>query len=324
MTSATAGNVSAEGCAFAHDAFFYRASDDLVDGALDWLQTGLDAGQPGLVALRQPVLGRIREQLNGQADAVEFVDIETVGKNPARLIPTIRGYLDSHANSRARLVGEPIWPGRSGPEIAEATRHEAMLNTLFDGSPIDMLCAYDAVGLPSDVLGDARRTHPSLLLHGRRTPNAAYADPAEIYDRGDDLADPPADALNHEVGACDLGELRAWVAGFATDSGLHARPTQDLVLAVNELATNTITHAGGLGAISAWTDGRSVICEIRDNGYIADPFAGRRHPDHDDDHGRGLWLANQVCDLVQMRSTPSGTVIRVFMDIPADGRTGGN
>ena len=29
--------------------------------------------------------------------------------------------------------------------------------------------------------------------------------------------------------------------------------------------------------------------------------------------GRGLWIVNQLCDLVQIRSAPSGTVVRVHV-----------
>jgi anti-sigma regulatory factor (Ser/Thr protein kinase) len=323
MTSATAGNVSAEGYALVHDAFFYRTHDDYLDGIAEWIGAGLESGQPGLVAVCEPSLEQVRDRLAGYADAVEFVDMARFGKNPARLIPAIHDKLDAHPGSRMRFVGEPIWPGRSEPEIAEATRHEAMLNTIFSGSAVDFLCPYDAANLPAEVIDDARRTHPSVVaLHGGRRRSAAYKDPVGIYDRADDLGDPPPGARQHEIGAGDLGELRSWVARFAADAGLESRSAQDLVLAVNELVTNSITHAGGLGAMSAWTDGRSVVCEIRDRGFITDPFAGRRHPDRDDDHGRGLWMANQLCDLVQMRSTPGCTVIRVFMDLPGDGRSG--
>ena len=29
--------------------------------------------------------------------------------------------------------------------------------------------------------------------------------------------------------------------------------------------------------------------------------------------GRGLWIANQVCDLVEVRSSDEGSVVRVHM-----------
>jgi hypothetical protein len=30
-------------------------------------------------------------------------------------------------------------------------------------------------------------------------------------------------------------------------------------------------------------------------------------------YGRGLWIANQLCDLVQIRSSAAGTVVRMQM-----------
>jgi anti-sigma regulatory factor (Ser/Thr protein kinase) len=86
------------------------------------------------------------------------------------------------------------------------------------------------------------------------------------------------------------------------------------VLAVNELTTNTIVHTPGSGTLGIWSEPQTVVCEIRDSGFIADAFAGRHSPTDSADHGRGLWMANQLCDLVQIRSNNSGTTIRLHVD----------
>jgi hypothetical protein len=52
-----------------------------------------------------------------------------------------------------------------------------------------------------------------------------------------------------------------------------------------------------------------VICEVTDRTPIDDLLLGRRMPlDHKND---GLWHANQICDLIQMRSSATGTHVRV-------------
>lgn len=136
---------------------------------------------------------------------------------------------------------------------------------------------------------------------------------------GDDplLPVPPEDVPVFAVVDDDLGAVRQFVRQFAERVGLLPRRTQDLVLAVNEIATNTILHTSGAGTLQIWADPGAVICEIRDTGYIADAFAGRRPPHDGSDHGRGLWMANELCDLVQLRSTTAGTTIRVHVDHPA-------
>jgi len=51
---------------------------------------------------------------------------------------------------------------------------------------------------------------------------------------------------------------------------------------------------------------------VHDVGRITDPLAGRvRHGP--DDSGHGLWLVNQVCDLVELRSGDAGTTVRMHM-----------
>lgn len=85
-------------------------------------------------------------------------------------------------------------------------------------------------------------------------------------------------------------------------SGVSRDRALELVFAVNEIATNSIEHGGGSGALRLWRDGDKVVAEIRDGGCLNDPLADRRLPALGDRAGRGLWLANKLCDLVQVRS----------------------
>jgi anti-sigma regulatory factor (Ser/Thr protein kinase) len=62
-----------------------------------------------------------------------------------------------------------------------------------------------------------------------------------------------------------------------------------------------------------WSTGEALLCEIRDRGRIADPLAGRFAPDVRKVGGRGLWIVNQLCDLVQVRTADDGNVVRVHM-----------
>jgi hypothetical protein len=62
-----------------------------------------------------------------------------------------------------------------------------------------------------------------------------------------------------------------------------------------------------------WTEPTKVVCDVRDGGYIRAPLVGRERPTVDWDSGRGLWLANLLCELLQIRSGESGTVVRLHM-----------
>ena len=108
--------------------------------------------------------------------------------------------------------------------------------------------------------------------------------------------------------------MRREITGLARHVGLNAARTDEFVLAVNEVATNSIRHGGGRGTLRAWIDSEAAVCEISDAGVITDPLVGRRRPASDAPGGRGLWLANVLCDLVQVRSGPDGTVVRLRVD----------
>ncbi len=114
----------------------------------------------------------------------------------------------------------------------------------------------------------------------------------------------------------NLSEVRALAEKQARMAGLPDERVVDFVIAVSEVAGNTVRHAKSSGSIDIWWDRNEIICEIRDSGVIADPQAGRQPPPLDANGGHGLWLVHQVCDRVDLHTGQDGTVIRMYMHLP--------
>jgi anti-sigma regulatory factor (Ser/Thr protein kinase) len=129
----------------------------------------------------------------------------------------------------------------------------------------------------------------------------------------DPLPDPPAGAAAIDFDADGLGALRELVAGEAQRAGFAGRQGEDFLVAANEIATNSVRHGGGGGRLVVWSQDETLLCEVRDAGAIADPLVGRRRPAPGQSGGYGVWIANQVCDLVQVRTSESGSVVRLHM-----------
>jgi anti-sigma regulatory factor (Ser/Thr protein kinase) len=125
------------------------------------------------------------------------------------------------------------------------------------------------------------------------------------------LARPQGDLWEIPFAAEDLYELRELLAGWAAREAMSETATDELVLSVHEIATNSVRHAGGVGMLRLWRTSDTLVCEIQDTGRIADPTLGRVAPGSSASEGRGLWIANQLCDLVQIRSGEGGTQVRM-------------
>ena len=121
----------------------------------------------------------------------------------------------------------------------------------------------------------------------------------------------------------NLSEVRALAEKQARMAGLPDERVIDFVIAVSEVAGNTVRHAKSSGSMDIWSDGNGVVCEIRDRGVIADPLVGRQPPPPDANGGHGLWLVHQVCDRVDLYTGKDGTVIRMYMYLRLSKRRGG-
>jgi anti-sigma regulatory factor (Ser/Thr protein kinase) len=113
----------------------------------------------------------------------------------------------------------------------------------------------------------------------------------------------------------DLAAIRAVVHRYAIKAGLSEARAIDLVLAVSEVAANTVRHAKSPGNLQIWYDTKEIICQVQDEGTISDPLAGRRRPSLEARGGHGLWIVNEVCDQVEILSDETGTTIRLHMDL---------
>jgi anti-sigma regulatory factor (Ser/Thr protein kinase) len=319
-TRLVTGAQAAEGT-FRHEALFYAGPAGFLDTTAVFIRGAVMAREPCLVVVSDAKIRMLRSELGAEADGVQFADMADVGRNPARIIPAWREFVADQAargKSRFRGIGEPIWPGRSPDELVECERHESLLNLAFEGAPAWwLICSYDTEALPPPVIEEALRNHPSSLQGGRRRESALYrglASVARPFDRP--LPEPacPTEELWFNEG--DIQAVRSFVSNRAVAYGIPAGRRDDLVLAADEVATNSVRHGGGGGVVRTWqgaNGANEMICEVRDSGRIDHPLAGRERPGADQVDGFGLWLANQLCDLVQIRSFPSGSVVRLHV-----------
>jgi anti-sigma regulatory factor (Ser/Thr protein kinase) len=121
-----------------------------------------------------------------------------------------------------------------------------------------------------------------------------------------------AERLDFELDG--LHDVRSLVGLTGTAAGLPRGRGGDLVVAASELAANSVLHAGGHGTARVWIEDGTIVVEVRDEGVIEHPERlGHHRPDPTEEGGRGLWIANQLCDEVAIRSGTDGTRVRLRM-----------
>ena len=316
-TAATESQQAERDRAFEHEALFYADDSQFMDGTLSFVTEGVARDEPVLVVLAAEKIAALRHALGDDANRVQFADMAEVGANPARIIPAWKAFANDAIAARKpfRGIGEPIWASRTADELVECQRHEALLNLAFaDTRGFRLLCPYDTSALGADVLAEAQRSHPILVHDDAREASAACRPLAEVAAPFDTpLPPPPYPYAHYPFGPADLGAVRAIVSRHAADAGLSEARANDLLVAVNEIATNSLVHGGGRGSLNLWRQPDALVCEIVDEGRIVQALVGRERPRADKEGGRGLWLANQLCDLVQVRCFADGSKVRLHM-----------
>lgn len=298
---------------FRHDALIYRDADEFLSGAMPFLRAGLEAGEPVLVAVARARRELLESELRGDADYVRFAPVEEVAQNPAGIIPLWKDFVEEGGGRSVRGVGEAVWPGRDEAAVEECQRHEALLNVAFAPRPSwSLLCPFDASALPERTIEAVAASHRLIWREGR-VEESPLSFEAERDALAGELPPPRAPAEAVRFGLDGLAEVRRRVRRTAEAAGLGADATDGLVTAASELAANSVMHGGGSGELRLWREGDRLLVEVTDQGRIDQPLAGRLRPGLTQEGGRGLWLANRLCDLVQIRSGTDGTTVRLHV-----------
>jgi transcriptional regulator with XRE-family HTH domain len=173
---------------FKHRLLVYGSDDEYVAAVVPFLVEGIARSDAVLAAPSERQGGLLRDALGDDAKHVEFLDSVEWYRSLRGAATGYRTLVKERYHRGApwiRIIGDAVWAGRSEPQVAEWFRYESMVNLALASSPATIMCSYDGQTLPTDVLADARRTHPEVAGSGDVTASLAYQEPADFL-LGDD------------------------------------------------------------------------------------------------------------------------------------------
>jgi anti-sigma regulatory factor (Ser/Thr protein kinase) len=300
-----------------HDALIYGSDESLMSTLVPWLHEGLEQEDGAIVATTAPHIDQLRDALGSDGDSVSFLSADDLYVHPVQTIAAWQRVLSDAADTGVtytRIVGEVRF-GATEDLQTSWTRYESALNAVFERSPAWIVCPYDVRTLPPAVIDQAWRTHPTVWDSTRRKSDR-YEVPArllrEIVEPGRAVTGPPSLVLQIDG---SVREVREAVRALGGEARLPRSRVEELVLAVSELAGNTVRHAGGGGRLALWITSEGVVCEVTDHGGgMADPLAGLVPPKPSASAGMGLWIARQLSDSFAIGADGDGTTVRIAVD----------
>ena len=303
---------------YLHDALLYDGRDHLVETAVPFLLSGLEAGEAAVIAAGPATAAVLREAVGGDP-RVHVLDRGDVYRSRTpTAITTFRRLAEQRVAEgvrRVRVVGEVDF-GETERDWLEWQRYESVINVALGEWPLWGLCVFDTQRLPDALLESARRTHSSLTDRGERSANPDFVAPAE-YLRSLPVPDEPLERTTPRLwvrAVDDFIALRHAVAAELSAVRAPRDAVEDFLLAVDEMTSNAVRHGGRPVSLRLWVGEDRVVCSIDDRGPgLDDPFAGYG-PAHGEDlsrGGMGLWLARQLCDHVDISGDDDGAHVRL-------------
>ncbi len=314
------GDASGPPNGFVHQALIYGSDQEFMGVALPFVEQGLDSREPTLVAVQERHVENLRTALGAISGELTLIPVEDWYVTSARTRDKFARWALERVEDggRVRLMGEPPWALGHKARVRDWARHESVVNVAFASLPVTLICPYDAQALPQEVLNHAHQTHPEIVSADGVSPSDSYEDPRDFCERLDSTVEVQSRVPSLEMmfGLEDLPSVRRLIGSFAIDAGLSGSRTEEIVLAVNEIATNALLHGQPPATVRAWHADEEIIVEVIDAGEgIPDSLAGQLPPPVQGLGGRGLWLTRLLCDAVEICNA-GGCAVTVHADAP--------
>jgi anti-sigma regulatory factor (Ser/Thr protein kinase) len=284
----------------------------------------LRGGDHVLAVASREKLAWVREDLGGDAGGIELVDAAPFYERHGPMFQAVLAQLERHGTpgrGRVRIVAEQALACRHPADVRAYLRYEAASNVAYERYDAAVLCPYDAEGLGDEILRAALQTHPRVLERDRLRDSESFIDPrAFIRASAVGTAPPERVAAYRLERPEDIAGARMLIRDRGEAAGLGCPTIEDLTLAVTEVASNALIHGDGPRQLWNYVDEGHLVCQIRDaGGGLRDPLAGHLPPDRRGTGGRGLWLAHQLCDSVEVATRATGTDVYLRTRLPGAG-----
>jgi len=166
-----------------HDLVTYSSDDDYLAAAVPYIRDGIERGDSVLAVTPKRHADLLHDVLEGEAQQVDFLDSSAWYRSLPSAASGYRDYVNERFERGApwiRIIGEPVWTGRTGTALTEWFRYEALINVSFASSPASVVCTYDTRVVPDGAMEAALRTHPHLMGDGDVTASATYQEPEDF------------------------------------------------------------------------------------------------------------------------------------------------
>jgi anti-sigma regulatory factor (Ser/Thr protein kinase) len=306
-----------------HAAVLYDSPDALVAATTPFVEEGLRQGDLVVLACAPELAEAVTAPFGVRAAAIEsdsricLQDTRVPDAFVAvrRAVQRAAGF----PSGRLRLLGQGMGEGIPGG-AREWLRYEVSGNALMAGAPMSVMCMLDTRTLPEHLLAQAVAAHPQLVTANGIADNNGFREPSSHLrslpvprESAEDSA--PLLAVD---GATVLPELRSRVRLALQTAAPDPDQREDLLLAVAEVLANAFRHGRPPVSARLWSDGRRLVCTVRDSGRgYDDPLAGLQ-PAHGEDlahGGMGLWLARKLWDSVDLLPAGPGLTVRLSTEL---------
>src|SRR5437763_14103021 len=279
---------------FAHVGVLYSSDEQLRDLLSPHLAEAVRRREHVLVVISEAAERVLRDALGEGAGHIQWGGSGLAHNRLGRMFASVGDYLDERyrAGLPTRVIGEP-GSDISSDRLSQYLRYVSMAYEIYGAYEYPMLFLWDERRYSPAVLAHVRVVHPRLLGGGGMTINTEYREPIDYLNANAPSA--PAAPVDldldvHLESADGLADLRRRLRSWGATTELSDGDTDDIVIAVDEIATNALEHGQQPARDRGWCTADAVFVRVDDHGdtgirattgYVRQPTDPRR--------GTGLW-----------------------------------